>query len=81
MSYESQVARISRLENGFEVEVYEKPKEQKKGEPYDYVDPWKKFAFGTAKEMMAFLQGRIEHLKAPDSEYAEGFKEATKTKK
>ena len=84
MSYSDQIARICRLENGFEVEVYDPPpppKRDKNGmsvEPYR--EPWKSYAFGTAKEAMAFLQGRLEKLKSPNSEYADGFKEATKKK-
>lgn len=84
MSYSDNIARICRLENGFEVEVYDPPPPRKPGskeymEPYR--EPWKSYAFGTAKEAMAFLQGRLEKLKSPNSEYADGFKEATQKKK
>lgn len=83
MSYDDQIAKICRLENGFEVEVYDpppprKPSDKPSMEPYK--DPWKSYAFGTAKEAMAFLQGRLEKLKSPNSEYADGFKEASKKK-
>lgn len=89
MSYDDQVARICRLENAWEVEVYDPPKREPKplklgemSEPY-YRDPWKSYAFSSAKEVMAFLTDRLEKLKPGNSEqeYATGFKEATKSKK
>ena len=83
MSYDDQIAKICRLENGFEVEVYDPPPPRKTSDKTSmepYKDPWKSYAFGTAKEAMAFLQGRLEKLKSPNSVYADGFKEASKKK-
>lgn len=82
MNYNDQIAKICRLENGFEVEIYDPPPPRKADSKYiePYREPWKSYAFGTAKEAMAFLQGRLEKLKSPNSEYADGFKEATKKK-
>lgn len=82
MSYDDEIAKICRLENGFEVEVYDPPprKPLKDGYAEPYRSPWKSYAFGTAKEAMAFLQGRLDKLKSPNSEFSDGFKEATKKK-
>ena len=81
MSYDDQIARICRLENGFEVEIYDPLKKTPKERPgtVPFQDPWKSYAFGTTKEVMKFLSERIDKLsrKSADVEYADAFKEAT----
>lgn len=66
--------RIEKLENGFEVEVCdpairkanEKPKAQWK-------DPWKKYAFSTGKEVIAFV---TRHLASVPKSGMDEFNEA-----
>jgi len=80
MRYDDQVAKICRLQNAWEVEIYDKPKEQKsKNGMVSYQDPWKSYAFATAEEVLKFLGERLDKLKPRNSEmeYEEGFQEAT----
>lgn len=89
MGYDSQVAKICRLQNGFEVEIYEpsqKKADPKKSDsccptgPYD--DPWKAYAFTTLDEVMKFMKEKLPSLtrKKPGEEFDEAFDEAAKKK-
>jgi hypothetical protein len=84
MSYDDQVAKICRLQNAWEVEIYDPPKREAKPKnvPEPYRDPWKSYAFKTSKEVMDFLKQRLDTLRPnhAEGEYADGFAEATKTK-
>lgn len=81
MSYNEQVAKVCRLQNAWEVEIYDPPAKKKtsKNIPEPYVDPWKSYAFKTSKEVMAFLQQKLDSLRPgdPEGEYGDGFAEAT----
>ena len=80
------VIRISKLENGWEVECYHKPPEPKSKSAYPgpYVNPWKSYGFDSEKKVLAFLKDKLPELgrrMSDDEEYASGFKEAiAKTK-
>lgn len=87
MSYDNQILRVCRLENGFEVEVYEPPPPPKKSKkdstlcgcgPYE--EPWKAYAFETAETAIAFMAAKMPSMtrKSGEEEYQETFKEATK---
>jgi len=75
------IARIERLENGWEVTCYEPPPPQKKGAPYRYQEPWKSYGFADVNKAIAFLKDKLPALsrKSPEEEYASGFKDAIST--
>ena len=83
MAYDNEIVKICRLVNGYEVEIYDPPKEQpkaKKDMHMSYSPPWKAFAFSTEQEVLKFLKERMGGLrrKSADEEYEESFKAATK---
>lgn len=94
MSYDTEVLKVCRLENGFEVEVYEPspPKKESKEEvkarmdgccghvPSPYEEPWKSYAFETVETTLAFISTKLPlaRRKGADDEYQDTFKEATK---
>lgn len=77
------IARIEKLENGYEVEVCDPATEDKNSRGKGpYVDPWKGYAFKTTDEVVAFLTKVLGKL-APVSdseEYAESFNKAVSEK-
>ena len=83
MSYDDQVARVCRLSNGWELEIYDPtPKQEKaaakaedKGMPISYGSGWRSFAFTTDKELLAFLTQKLPMLKPSnhDEEYQAAF--------
>lgn len=73
------VLRISKLENGWEVECYKKPKPRKANEPYVYDSDWKSYGFDSDAKVLAFIKEKLPELSrrmSTDEEYASGFKEA-----
>lgn len=85
MSYDTEIVKICRLVNGYEVEIYDPPKEQPKPKKdmhtaMPYSPPWKAYAFSTEQEVFKFLKDKMPSLrrKSADDEYADSFKEATK---
>lgn len=86
MAHGSEIIRVCRLENGFEVEVYE-PAPRKKDKtkkdsccaPTLYDDPWKAYAFETEEAALTFIAGKLPGLsrKTPDQEMEDAFNEAT----
>lgn len=75
MSYDDQIVRICKLQNGFEVEIFDpKPKKDKKDYvPYDA--GWRSFAFTSEKDVLKFLGEKLGSLKARnhDEEYTAAF--------
>lgn len=80
------ILRIEKLENGYEVEVFDPKieaannKPAKKGAPYNYQSPWKGYAFSTGKEVVEFVGKHLASLPKSDHQMfneaaAEAFKE------
>lgn len=79
MAYDDAVMRIEKLENGFEVEVYE-PAPAPKGKgtpPMGMPEPWKGYAFTSADDAIAFITEKLPTLKTRRDEFSDGFAEAT----
>lgn len=90
MGYESKVAELCRLSNGWEVEVYDPPASDAKAKVEskstdccapvcgDYKSPWRTLAFSTLDEALAFLKSVEAKLKPRnyDDEYAKSFQDA-----
>ena len=72
------VLRLERLENGFEVEIFDEKTSkanEKKGARYE--SPWKGYAFTTGKEVIEFITKHINSLpKSSDEEFADAAAEA-----
>ena len=92
ISYNDEICKICRLQNGWEIEIYqptpaeEKEEEdaEKKGMPISYDDPWRGFAFSTIEEVIAFITKKLPELKPRnyDEDYEAAFnKEAEKLSK
>jgi hypothetical protein len=93
LGYDDKVAEICRLSNGWQVEVYDPPSEDKeeKKEAKDskdapccvpsYKSPWRTLAFSTLDEVLAFLKSQEATLKPRnfDEEYAKSFKATVKS--
>ncbi len=82
MSYEDQICKISRMENGFEVEVCD-PKicKSNKDSKSSYKDPWRSFAFKTTEEVLSFLKANLEKLTPPKDDFGTSFDRAIKETK
>ena len=80
MSQGEDVARIEKLENGYEVEICDPKIVAENAKPKSmYKSPWLGYAFTTKEEVIAFLAKHLDSLKPPpdaDTEYGEGFKSA-----
>jgi hypothetical protein len=77
------VARIEKLENGYEVEICDpKVQEANRKPKTEWKDPWKGYAFTTKEEVITFLTEHLDSLKPPpdaDEEYDSAFaQEASK---
>ncbi len=72
--------RIEKLENGFEVEVYDEKISKANEKPKAaYQSPWKKYAFSTGKEVIAFVTRHLDAMpKSTEDEFNEAAKEAFK---
>ena len=81
MSSGDSIVRIDKLENGYEVEVCDAAIMEANREPKsNWQDPWKGYAFTTAKEAVAFIAKHLDTLKPPpdaETEYGDSFKRAT----
>lgn len=79
MSYDDQIARISKLENGYTVCIVDEEQRDKNNDPKHkgpWQDPWKEYAFSTAEEVLNFLKDRLDKLEPPpdaDAEYSTAF--------
>ncbi len=72
------VARIEKLENGYEVEVCDPAVDKANKNPKTpWKDPWKHYAFSTSKEVIAFLTKVLDDLKPPKDDMATNFQRAT----
>jgi hypothetical protein len=77
------VLRIEKLENGFEVKVFDDKIEaaNRKSKNCSYSSPWKEYAFSTSKEVIGFITKHIESLpKSSEEDFAEAANEAFKEK-
>lgn len=78
-----EVLRLEKLENGYEVEVYDEKiaEENRKPKSTGYTSPWKAYAFSTGKEVIAFITKHLESLpKSSEEDFAEAANEAFKEK-
>lgn len=85
MSYDNEIVKICRAENGFTVEIIDMPtpQEAKKEEKEEAKSPccgssfpeWDEYVFATSKEALAFLAGKLDGLsrKDPGEEYDDAF--------
>ncbi len=75
------VLRVEKLENGYEVEVCDEKIMASNEKPKStWQDPWKGYAFKTAKDAVAFIGEHLDSLKPPpdaETEYGTAFKQAT----
>lgn len=75
------VLRIEKLENGYEVEIYDTETAKKNESPKSkWQDPWKGYAFTTAEEVKNFVGEHLDSLTPPpdaDKEYADEFARQT----
>lgn len=92
MGYDTEVAKICRLSNGWELEIYDPPPEEKKAEdkaakkgayiPSEgiYKSPWRTLAFATFDELIEYLEEKGASLKPRnyDDEYAAEFAKTAK---
>ena len=81
MSYDSCLARIERIQNGFLVEFYE-PTPRKKDKSGMSIGPynsdWKEYSYPTLDEALAAMKKKLPTVtRNADQEYAAGFAEAT----
>lgn len=76
------VLRLEKLENGFEVEIFDEKIDKANNKPKSsYTSPWKAYAFSTSKEVIAFISKHIESLpKSSDEEFSDAAGEAFKEK-
>jgi len=75
------ILRIEKLENGYEVEVYDEAiaEQNRKPKNSSYTDPWKAYAFENAEGVVKFIGLHLDKLKPPpgaDAEYADAFNQA-----
>lgn len=74
------VLRVEKLENGFEVEIYDEKIAEKNNKPKSsYESPWKAYAFTTAAEVVKFVSKHLDGLpKSPQDEFNDAASEAFK---
>lgn len=74
------ILRIEKLENGYTVAVCDPKIMMANNKPKStYMDPWKEYAFTTAKEVIAYVGEHLDSLKPPpdaETEYSTAFKHA-----
>lgn len=87
MSYGNEMIRVSRLENGLEVEIYEPAPRKKSQDKKDsccpsvtYNDPWKAYAFESDESALEFIAEKLPGLrrKSDKDEFNDTFDEVTK---
>ena len=75
------IMRVDKLENGYEVEIYdEKIRTANEKPKSSWHDTWKGYAFTTAEEALAFIGQHFSSLKPPPdaaTEYSAAFKTAS----
>lgn len=76
------VLRVEKLENGYEVEIYDQKIADANNKPKNskYESPWKAYAFSTSAEVVKFVSKHLDGLpKSGQDEFndaaAEAFKE------
>lgn len=73
------VLRVEKLENGFEVEIFDEKIESKnmKSKNTSYESPWKAYAFTTAAEVVKFVEKHLDGLpKSSQDEFNDAAAEA-----
>lgn len=76
---DNQVLRIEKLQNGYEVEIYDEKQAEKNRDPKNkgpWEDPWKGYAFQTAEQVSQFVKDHLDSLTPPpdaDTEYSDAF--------
>ena len=72
------VLRIERMENGFEVEIYDQKAAEANAKPKStYESPWKSYAFTTTADVVKFVAKHLNTLpKSAGDEFNEAAAEA-----
>lgn len=72
------VLRVEKLENGFEVEIYDEKISKANEKPKaNYTSPWKAYAFTTSAEVVKFVEKHLDGLpKSPQDEFNNAAAEA-----
>jgi len=70
------VARIEKLENGYEVEVADPELQKKNQSSKNWKDPWKGYAFSTKEEVIKFLEKVLDKLEPEVDDYSTSFSKA-----
>lgn len=71
------VAKIEKLENGYEVEVCDPEQQKNNQKPSSkWKDPWKGYAFSTKEEVVKFLEKVLDKLEPEDEGYETSFSKA-----
>ena len=75
MSYDDEIVKVCKLENGFEVEIYDPSPKKDKKDVMPYQSGWRSFAFQSEKDVLKFLGEKLGGLKGRnhDEEYAAAF--------
>lgn len=74
------ICRIERLENGYEVELFDPEIEKANRKSTTYHDPYKSYAFESTDAVLEFLKENLEKSKKSDA-FGDAFKSAVKEKK
>jgi hypothetical protein len=75
------ILKVERLENGFEVEVYDDDTAEKNRKSSGiYTDPYKSYAFNNMEDAVEFIGKtlKMKKSKGSDDEYSESFAKAVK---
>jgi hypothetical protein len=77
MSYDSDVLRVEKLENGYEVEVCDPDLVKANSKPKAvYTDPWKSYAFNTSDEVVVFVTKVLGTLEPDNTDMGTHFQQA-----
>lgn len=74
------ICRIERLENGYEVELFDLETEKENSKSKTYRNPYKSYAFESTEAVLEFLKENLEKSKKSD-DYGDAFKKAASTAK
>lgn len=73
------ICRIERLENGYEVELFDPETEKENSKNKTYRSPYKSYAFETTEAVLKFLKENLEKSKKTDV-FGDAFKKAVAVK-
>lgn len=74
------ICRIERLENGYEVELFDPEIDKENSKNKTYNDPFRGYAFESLDAVIAFLKENLDKARKKD-DYGDAFKSAVKEKK